>query len=579
MSLSSAIYIARSALTTSQIGIQVAGQNLANIATPGYTRQLAALSPIQSRASGRFLIGQGVQVTGVRRQINEAIQRRLWAGVSDETAKFTRFNFTSQVEGLLNELSGYDLSSELSGFFNAWSEIANLAGTPAGVVEQADKLAGFVRSLRQDLGQLRRQVEDEIDASVVRADAVLDEIAALNREIQTFEGPGGTASSLRDQRDTLITELAGLIDITTVEDPQGNLDILVGSTPIVLGGVSRGLDVKRVTDPSTQTVSVSVVVEADGEPLGVRDGSIGGLLATRNDAIDETIDRLDTLASQLIFHVNSVHATGRNADQLTQTLSNLRVGAASRNVAINDPNNDAFDDLPFQASNGSFFVEWTNTQTGATGRVQIEVDLDGITDAGTPGTADDTTPEEIRAAIDAIDGVTASWDAEGRLSITSDTGYEFSFADDSSNILGVMGVNSFFVGEDSSDIGVRQALLDDPTRVMIGRSVNGNFVENANALALAELQDFPVAAFGGIGFKKFWLDHVQHVGTQTSAAQTQATSAAFVRESLQAQRDSVSGVDADEESVNLIMYQQAYNGAAKLIQIANDMLTQLQELV
>ncbi|MEZ6244182.1 MAG: flagellar hook-associated protein FlgK [Phycisphaerales bacterium] len=579
MSLSSAIYIARSALTTSQIGIQVAGQNLANIATPGYTRQLASLSPIQTRASGRFLIGQGVQVTGVRRQINEAIQRRLWASVSDESSKSTQFDISSQVEGLLNELTGYDLSSELSGFFNSWSEIANLAGTPAGVVEQGDKLAGFIKSLRTDLGQLRRQVEDDIDASVVRANSLLDEIAGLNSEIQQFEGAGGTASSLRDQRDGLITELSGLLDVTTVEDPQGNLDILVGSTPIVLGGVSRGLDVKRVTDQSTGTVSVNVIVEQDGEPLDVREGSIGGLLATRNGAIDDTIDRLNKLASQLIFHVNSVHATGRNASQLTSTLSNLRVGAPSRTMAINDPNNDAFADLPFQASNGSFYVEWTNKQTGATGRVQIDVDLDGITNAGVPGTADDTTPEDIRAAIDAIDGLNATWDAEGHLSITADSGYEFSFADDSSNILGVMGVNSFFTGEDAGDIGIRQALLDDPTKVMLGRSVGGIFVENANALAMADLRDFPVQAFGGVGFQKFWLDHVQHVGTQTSGAQTQATSAAFVRESLQAQRDSVSGVDADEESVNLIMFQQAYNGAAKLIQIANEMLGQLQELV
>ncbi len=579
MSLTSAMYIARSALTTSQIGIQVAGQNLANIATPGYTRQLASLSPIQSRQHGRFLIGQGVEVSGVRRQINEAIQRRLWGGVSDEAAKTTRFNITSQLEGLMNELSGYDLSSELSGFFNAWSEIANLAGTPAGVVEQADKLAGFIKSLRSDMGQLRRQIEDEIDASVLRADAVLDEIASLNTEIQQFEGAGGTASSLRDQRDMLITELSGFMDITTVEDPQGNLDILVGSTPIVLGGVSRGLDVRRVTDQDTGQVSVEVLVAADREPLDVREGSIGGLLASRNDSIDETIDRLDKLSSQLIFHVNSLHATGRNASQLTQTLSNLRVGATSRTQAINDPNNEAFADLPFQASNGSFYVEWTNTQTGATGRTQIEVDLDGITDAGLPGTGDDTTPEEIRAAIDAIQGVNASWDAEGKLSITSDSGYEFSFADDSSNILGVMGVNSFFTGEDSADIAVRQALRDDPTKVMLGRSVNGNFVENANALALADLRDYPVQAFGGLGFEKFWLNHVQHVGTQTSAAESEAISAGFIRESLQAQRDSVSGVDADEESVNLIMYQQAYNGAAKLIQIANEMLTQLQDLV
>ncbi|MFI4898537.1 MAG: flagellar hook-associated protein FlgK [Phycisphaerales bacterium JB059] len=570
MSLTAAIQIARSALTTSQIGLQVAGQNLANLGTPGYTRQVASLSPIRSNQSSEFYIGRGVQVDGVRRQINEAVQKRLWNGVSDEYAKARTYDINNQLESLLNELTGFDLSSELSGFFNAWSEAANLVATPASVVEQGDRMAGFINSLRQDLGALRRQLEDEVDASVLRADAILEEIASINTEIQRTEGAAGTANALRDQRDNLITELSQFLDVTVVENSSGNVDILVGSTPIVLGSKSRGLDVERREEDGVLTTRV--VVGEDNEPLPVTSGSIGGLLEARNSGVDETIEKLDTIASELIFRVNALHSTGRNASQLTSTIGTLQVRTSDRTLAINDPDNETFADLPYSAENGGFYVEVTNSSTGATQRVRVDVDLDGLN-------SDDTTPEDIRAAIDGITGVNASWDSEGKLTITADADYEFSFADDSSGVLAVLGVNSYFEGTDADSISVRQDLIDDPSGVMLGRSVDGEFVENATALELSNLRDEALTALSGSDFSGFWRDHVQHVGTQTSASLNEANAASLVRESLEAQRASISGVDADEESVNLITFQQQYSGAARLIQIADQLMDELLAIV
>ncbi len=570
MSLTAAIQIARSALTTSQVGLQVAGQNLANLATPGYSRQTATLSPIRSNQSSEFFIGRGVQVSGVQRQINESVQKRLWNGVSDETAKARSYDINAQLESILNELTGFDVSSELSNFFNAWSEAANLVASPAGVVEQGDRMANFINSMRQDLGALRRQVEDEVDASVLRADTLLDEIATINVEIKRTELTSATANALRDQRDALVTELSEFIDITVVEDNQGGLDVLIGSTPIVLGGVSRGLDVQRRDIDGVLTTRV--VVGVDGEPLNITSGSIGGLLESRNSVVDETIAKLDDLSAELIFRVNILHSTGRNADQLTSTVSNLQVRAPDRTLALNDPLNESFAELPFAPSNGGFFVEVTNTSTGATQRVRVDVDLDGLN-------SDDTSAEDIRAALDAISGVNASWDVEGKLTIAADPDFEFSFADDSSNVLGAMGVNSYFEGTDADSISVRQGLIDDPSGVMLGRTVDGQFVENATAIGLASLRDETLSALSNGSFSEYWRDHVQRVGTQTSASLTEANSASLVRESLEAQRASISGVDADEESINLITFQQQYSAAARLIQIADQLMDELLAII
>src|SRR5438105_3512327 len=131
MSLSGALQIGNSALSASQLAIQVAGNNLANAATPGYARQIAFLSPSRSDSAGRISVGTGVRITDVRRQIDAALQARLSSGVSAEAAAAQQHDILSQVESALGELGTNDLSSELSKFFNSWSERANLLQSSA----------------------------------------------------------------------------------------------------------------------------------------------------------------------------------------------------------------------------------------------------------------------------------------------------------------------------------------------------------------------------------------------------------------------------------------------------------------
>ena len=576
MSLGSAIQIARSALATSQVGIQIAGNNMANAATPGYTRQVALLQGLPGQRSDPFRIGTGVGVAGVNRQIDEALQRRLWNGISGEHARAQQANILQQLESSLNELTGFDLSSELSGFFNGWSEASRLLESGAVVIEQGDKLAGFIRSLRDDMTRLRRQVETDIDNAVNRADAILDEIATLNATITSAEGGAGTANALRDQRDALASELSTLGDVNVVEDPQGNFDVLVGSTPVVLAGTSRGIAVSRETDGDVETVSV--VVEANGDPLPVTGGKIGGLLASRDGAIDRAIAALDTAAAQLIFQVNRLHSTGTDGVGLSTNTADRQVIPGDRTLAFNDPENRTFADLPFSAENGGFYINVTNSSTGASERVFVEVDLDGIDDTGVAGFGDDTTPEDLRAALDGVEGITASWTGDGKLRLDGDTGFTFSFEDDTSGALAVMGVNSFYQGTDAKTIGVRQDLIDSPALLMLGRMEDGAFIENGTALAVAGLQNTELDELGGRSISGSWRDAVQRVGVGTSSAITEADAARVVRESLDAQRGAVSGVSIDEESINLLNYQRQFQAAAQLITAADELLQTLINL-
>ncbi len=572
MSLTSSINIARSALTTSQLGLQVASMNMANAANPAYTRQIAMLEAIRGRVNDPFQIGQGVAVTQVRRQIDEALQRRLWAGNSAENDSAQRYGVLSQLETILNEGTEFDMSTELSSFFNTWTEATTLLDSQASIVNQGESIASFIQHMRSDLTTQRRQIEDQIDAQVLRADGILEEIAQINRVITESEIGEAQASGLRDSRDQLVTELSKLIDVSIHENNAGAYDIYSGSTPIVQGGRNRGIEIKRVTDDSG-TLSVRVELAADSTPLPVSGGSIGGLLASRDGAVDATLEKLDDLTAQLIFQTNRLHSTGINEKWLASTNATLQVPPADQTLALNDPNNATFADLPFAAVNGGFTINVRN-DNGSSSTVRIDVDLDGIDSAGAPGFGDDTSAEDIRAQLDAVDGVNASFDPSGRLVITTDPGYSFSFAKDTSDALAVMGVNSFFTGTSAADIAVR-----DDVEVMLGRMEGDKFVANGTAKLIGALASDSLDDLGALSISKFWGQHAQNIATQTASARNNAQGDALVRESLDAQRAAVSGVSIDEESINLLSYQRQYQGAAQVITTANQMFDTLLSLV
>ncbi|HRJ50482.1 MAG TPA: flagellar hook-associated protein FlgK, partial [Phycisphaerales bacterium] len=247
MSLTAALNIGRSALGASQIGIQVAGNNVANVATPGYSRQVANLSPIGgSDPYSRLSAGRGVGVSDVRRQIDAALQSRLWMSTADRSAARQQLDLMTQVESVLGELSGNDLSSELSAFFNAWSERANNTQSSATVVQQGDKLAGMLQRLRSSLTTVRAQIDRQLSGAVTAADGLLDQVASLNAAISAAETSGGSANALRDQRDQVVSKLSELLDVSVIERQNGAVDVLVGSTPVVLAGVSRGIHLRSV---------------------------------------------------------------------------------------------------------------------------------------------------------------------------------------------------------------------------------------------------------------------------------------------------------------------------------------------
>ena len=576
MGLTSSLLIGRTALTASQVALQLTGNNIANAATVGYHRQRIGLTPLPGQAIGpNIFAGRGVGVSEIQRLVDPALQARVRSSSSDEQAASVELSILNNLESLTNELSGIDLSSELSKFFNAFSELANNpsgTATRTTVIEQGVSLAAYIRSLRSDMIGARQQIEAQLGTNVQRADELLGDIASLNGAIVNSELGRGVEGGLRDQRDELIGQLSELMDITVIEQNNGSADILVDSVPVVQGTVSRGL--KLDIQSGTDDLEVRVLTKTKPESLTLTSGRIGALLTQRKEAMVSTINDLDTVASQLIYQVNRLHTSGRPDGRLTDATGWLKAPPTDQTLSFNDPTNATFDKLPYAIQNGSFRVTITDDNGNQT-TTTVFVDLDGIDSGGAVGFADDTSMATLMGDLDAISNLHAQITPGGQLRLYTDSGFDVSFSEDTSGALAVLGIGTLFTGKNGSDIGVSQLLQSDPRMLVTGSSAG----TNETALAIAGLRNTPLNELNGSTITEKWLSTVERNSVKTSAAATRAQALSSVRQSLEAQEAAMSGVSLDEESVNLITYQQQYQSAARFISVTNDLTDVLLSLV
>ena len=566
MTLGSALQIGRTSLLSHQAAIEVAGNNLANVATEGYHRQRIDLVPIGDNNIGNGLfVGRGVQIGEISRAIDTALEGRLRSSFSEQQASIVSRDILAQIQDLQNEFSDIDLSSQLSTFFNTWSELANTPNDLSQrniVIQQAKSLANYVNDLGEGLRTIRDQVDSAIGLDAQAVDDLLTQIESLNQSITLAEGGQGESHSLRDQRDQLINELSEYIDVSTLELPSGAVDVFVGSTPIVLNGRSRGIDVR--TESVDGELQIEVVVRADQTVLDASSGALGARIAARYGTVTDAIDTLNSFANNLIFEVNRLHTQGQGIEGYQSLTSTEAVDDST--LALTDP--DA--GLNFTPTHGSFEISVTQLSSGLRSTTSIDVDLDGI--------GADTSLDDLAAAINAVGNISASVTAGGQLRIQAATGdFEVSFGNDTSGVLAALGVGTFFTGSRASDIGVNAAIDENPA--LLAATQDHQAGGNTNAVAIAGLRDQPLDALGGLSLTQTWSRHVENFAIRLGQAQQQVDADTLVYENLQAQQQSVSGVNADEEAINLLAYQRAYQGSARFLTVVDELMQTLLQLV
>ncbi|MDD4889834.1 MAG: flagellar basal body rod C-terminal domain-containing protein [Phycisphaerae bacterium] len=177
--------------------------------------------------------------------------------------------------------------------------------------------------------------------------------------------------------------------------------------------------------------------------------------------------------------------------------------------------------------------------------------------------------------LNAAAGVAASFSPDGRATVTADSGYTISFSNDTSGVLAALGINTFFTGHQASDIAVRTGLTPNN----VAAALNNAPGDNGNALRLAALANQPVASLDGLTLADQFNQTVTGVASRSADAKSAQESAGTMVEALSAQRDAISGVSLDEESISLMEYQRAFQGASQYISLVNQLLGELMQMI
>jgi flagellar hook-associated protein 1 FlgK len=560
MSLIGALNIGKSALAAQQAALQVTGNNISNAGNADFTRQTAQVLPRKdTQLRPGVFVGNGINLESVQRQIDEALQGRLRGSISDSESADATQQWLGRVEAVFNELGDEDLSTQLSQFFNSWSNLANKpqdVGLRQVVIQNGQSVASWINNLRGDLGNLQVDVDNRLKALTANADQLAGQLADLNGQIVTAEGgSGGQANALRDQRDAVLKQLSQLMDIKTVPQDNGVVNVYVGSAPLVINTDNRGVGLRQETiDGNLQS---TVIIKADNSAMKLTSGQLGALSQVRSGTLDQVIGQMDDLAHNLIFELNKLHASGQGLQGFSSVMAASVVSDPTK--ALNDPASG----LKFTPTNGSFIVHVKQKSTGLSTSTLMQVDLDGLN-------ANDTSLNALTTGLDAITGVTATV-VGGQLKISAESdNVEISFSEDSSGVLAALGINTFFNGSNARDIAVNDAIKSTPA--LLAAAKNGESADNQTARAIADLEGKSLASLNNTSFKERYQAMINGVAVSAASAKTNAEAARVVSQTLQTQREALSGVSLDEEAINLMRQQRAFQAAARLVSAIDEMM-------
>lgn len=378
LSLFGTLNLASSALQAQMAGVQVAGENLANANTTGYSRQVVDLqeSPYILTANGSQ--GTGVSVAGIQ-QITDALlnsQIQTQAGVVGywnaqqsalQSAQTGLNEFLSSTSSTSSSSStsttSTGLAGQLSAFFNAFQAVATSPTSIAdrqALVGQAQSLATLFNQISSQLSGLQTQINSSLSSQVASANQLLSNVAGLNAQIVQAQASGGNANGLLDQREQDLEQLAqyGNFQMTTQSDGSVTISAVAGSQTLVSG--SNVVNSLVLEDPNNtgqlQVWTSNSNDQLTGVSYGLSSGSLEGAIDARDGSLATLQNSINNLASDLITQVNSLHSAGYSLSGSTGAAFFTGTTAADMSV-----NQSLVDDPSLIQASGSATATGDNT--------------------------------------------------------------------------------------------------------------------------------------------------------------------------------------------------------------------------
>jgi flagellar hook-associated protein 1 FlgK len=466
----SGLNTATTALWAQQRGLDVTGQNIANVNTAGYTRQRAELQSVGGNAVPAVYavsnqVGQGVDADTVIR-IRDAFLEGRAQLESGSSARLTVADDTlTQIEQAFREPGTTGIQAKLTAVYTAWQDVANhpndntADGARTAVLQSTASLVAELRTTSATLDKQWSQTRESLETLVSDVNAKAASIADLNVAIKRATQAGLPVNELSDKRDGLVLQLSDAIGATSTPAADGQVDVVVAGATLISGGSSIRLQVRGGSTPTTVTTEPpQFVTDPGGTPVTVG-GAAGGKLTALTETLPRYQGKLDQVAQQIADEFNAAHTDGEVVDGVT-TVARDKNG---------DPGKRMFDD-------------------------------------GSGGTT----------------------------SITA------------ANLT---------------------LLISDPAELAAASIVGGGPTsDGSNAMAIAQLQN----KTGGAATTYRQL--IVGLGVEASVASSNLATQAVVSNQVDASRESVSGVNLDEEMTNMLQFQHAYSAAARMITTIDETL-------
>lgn len=545
--------IGLSGLNAAQNALNTTSNNISNVYTPSYNRELTQL--------GEGRVGGGVRVDDIERQFNTYVADQLNNAKTQSSALDTYYNQVSQIDNLLADRDA-GLSPLMQTFFSSLEDLASSPSDPAarqGVLGTANTLSAQFRSFDGYLQDMQSNINNQIKDEITQVNNTVDQIAGLNKEIALARARTGEApNSLLNQRDFLVSELNERMDLRlNVQDGKTYNISLPNGQPLVTGTSSFKLEPMQADyDPQRTVVGYrdggGNLVQLD--ETTVKGGALGGLMTFRDETLDKTQSQIGQLAVSLSLAFNEQHKKGVDLDGVQGgDFFNVREPQAysyEGNSAV------TIDSVEFDADNIDQLRATDYTVSFAGG-----------------------VPSVMRNDSGAAVDIGAGWDAANNT--LSFGGISMTFSNTPAN------GDQFEVQPVRRAANGMQVNLIDTDKIAAGLPINpdddpADWIatgagDNSNALLLQDLQSKDIVG-GSASVSGAYGSIVSDVGNRTNITQVNLDARQGLTDQLRAVQQSESGVNLDEEAANLIRYQQFYQANARVIDTAGTIMDTILNL-
>jgi flagellar hook-associated protein 1 FlgK len=618
-----------SGLLAFQEALDTTSQNVTNVDTAGYSVETTNLSEAQGQTLGTGYVGGGVEVSGITRAYDELLA----AQVRSSQASYSSFNtFATQAAQIDNMLSasGTGLTTTLQNFVNALQTVANSPSSTAqrqALLSDAQAVTQQLQSYDSQISQYSSDVESQISTTVSQVNTLASNIATLNQQIAAA-GSGQSPNQLLDQRDADIDQLSQYVNVNTVAESNGALDVFIGNgQPLVLGDAAQQL---TTTPDSYDASSLNISLVGSGGATAnitseISGGTLGGLLAAKTQILDPAQNALGLISVGLATLVNQQQQSGMDLTG-AQGQAMFSIGAVetlpdanntgSSTLAVMRTNLGALtsDDYELQYTGGAWQLSDSTTgqavaMTGTgTSADPFQAAGISITVSGTPANGDSylirptagataglavqlTNPAQIAAAslIQAAAGTgntgTGQVSSAGvtnpgtyvagsyTISFTSPTAYQILNSADA-----VVSSGTYTSGTPITFDGAQVTISGTPANgdtFTVSPNSAANSGDNSNMFAMIDALSASTLVGGTTSLNGAANNLVSQIGVVTQQAQANASAQQTVNQSAVDARSNVSGVNLDEEAANMLQYQQAYQACAQMIQTSSTVFNSL----